>query len=225
MSENKQKIIDRINKLFSLADTSRNQSEEEVSEALSKAKTLMAEYDLSESDLIQGQSKESKWEFLSQVIYSEKQTFDKWQRMLFFGISKLTHTRIWQGGNRGSRYVKIVGESVDVGIAIALYNILKKQARRLAEEKYVTRTDRRSYCEGFAGGVQQQAKEKVKSLSAASENKYAIISTEKTEWLAKKGVILDEGVTVKSYRNPIAYKNGYKDGYASETSYNQKALV
>lgn len=226
MTDNKEKIISRINRLFSLADSSRNPSEEEVFEALSKAKTLMAEYEISEADLITaGEKSDSRWTFKEERFVVETATVPMWHSQLLFGISKLTHTHVTQGGYRGERYFRIRGESVDVGIAIALFEILKKQARRLAEEKFKTRTDRRSYCEGFSGGVQQQAREAVKSLSADSANRYALVSTEKTTWLAKQGVILDNGVSTKRRTNPNAYNHGYRDGYATETSYRQKALV
>lgn len=113
--------------------------------------------------------------------------------------------------------------------SLSLASSLSRHARRLAEEKYRTKRDRRSYLEGFASGVQRQAREKVKSLSADSASKYAIVSVKKEDWMLAKyreATGSDgQGKTVTSDTNPHAYFAGQKDGYSAQTEYRQKALA
>lgn len=228
----KTKIIERIKKLLSLADESKNPSESEVFNALNKARSLMAEYEISEDDVtvLNPEDSRTEWNFYSEWVPTTATTLQVWEEFLIIGIATITHTKPIRHrnptGGRGYR-LKLHGEENDVKMGIMLFSILKTHARRIAEECYQTRPDRRSYQEGFGLGVQKQANEKVKGLSAEQSNRYAIVSTEKSQWVAKcvkenMGETKDR--SVKNNVNPFAFQHGFDDGNSTSLNNNQRAL-
>lgn len=223
------KIIERVRRLMMLADKDRNPSESEVFEALSKAKALMVEYDLSESDLdFSTDTHKKEWKFEKQVVPTRGDSNVKvWESFLSKGIARLTHTRVIRYTRYHSRgsYLQFEGEAIDVGLAVALFGIVSKEALRLSEEKFTDRTGRRSYLEGFALGVYQQANEKVKSLSAEQSNRYALVSTEKENWVSQNIGKTKLGTLKQSRVNGNAYSQGITDGKKTQTSYREKALT
>lgn len=226
----KGRIIERIGKLFALADASRNPSESEVFEALSQARTLMAKYEISENDLMvreDGKKSDSRWNFAREIVPTKNaKNVKEWEFLLADAIGRITHTialkysRLCEHGN----YLTFEGEEVDCGIAVALFQILSKQALRFSEELFITKIERRSYLEGFAIGVGQQAKQKVKSLSDVQSRQFALVSTEKEEWIREKVGKTKESKYKSRPSDPLAQYIGIKDGLEAQTSYNEKAL-
>lgn len=142
--DDKQKLVEKVLKLFSLGDKSRNLSEAEAEAAATKARQLMLEHQLSEVDLeTYGTAKAKKlvWIIREHTAYTLRRPFaayDGWVAVAVMAITdteSLIHTRYDEHGKKFYRRT-FVGAEADVAVASELFLILLEQLRRSAREKY-----------------------------------------------------------------------------------------
>ena len=98
-NEKRDKLINRVVKLFRLGDASRNSSEGELMAAVTKAREFMALHNI-EMVEVEGQLDESKAKELSIIVkeytaYTRKGKFAKYDYSIMTAVSILTDTKVY----------------------------------------------------------------------------------------------------------------------------------
>lgn len=216
-------IISRINKLFALADPSSNNHEGEILNALTLAKELMEEHQITEYELHQHAGEETpRWIFTkANLDLGNRSRLFYWELCLINAVQNLTNTRCVQhtGTNlyNGKRSITATfyGDEVDCQLALYLYSYLANSGNLLAKPLR-GKTLKFSYLVGFSVAVFERSKPTPTSLTLTDQqNKYALVSTEKRDWLTNK--LREEAPNLQSNKrstrvNSGAYESGYADG-------------
>ena len=192
-NEKRDKLINRVVKLFRLGDASRNSSEGELMAAVTKARELMALHNI-EMVEVEGRLDESKAKELS-IIVKEYTAYTR--------------------KGKFAKYDMFVGDSADAHIASELYMVLLPSLRRFTRAECgkgwsQMHTD---YALGFGARVVQRSQEKVK-LNKKQQESMALVVTKKnavlSSYMNKLGLENTKGPTVRSSEH---YNRGFTDGH------------
>lgn len=218
------KIIEKIQKLFRLADKTRNASEGEAMNALEAAKRLMAEYNISMADIAKETTPEGankNWLAARTVATGgsgRKQFVGVYENIMFQAVAKLTGTL---GVRMPGNVLLYFGETHDVSIAQSLFKILIQTmwacSRKLLGPKIGP--SHRQYAEGFSRAVYDRAHTSVEPSTTTDGGTFAMVVASKETWLAAQTKTafpnLTDGKPIRitgRRDDPFAYRAGHEDG-------------
>lgn len=172
MAKSKEEIMELCRKLFNLGDTTRGATIHEAEAAMDRAKKLMAEYNLSMSDIEVEDLKADVGAAGGEQDAIVKKGFKAWEVFLLhammdlFNVGSYTHR-----GNYGKTHktARFYGSIIDVALAVETYKVLHKTAQLSA--KYLKSTaERNSWRLGFAKALKERAAREAE-LDAAQQIK------------------------------------------------------
>lgn len=225
MEPEKLKIAERVMKLFSLGDATKNQSEAEVQLAITKARELMMEHDLSLADIESlGTSKAKKVvHIITQTpVYTLRQRFALYDDYIAAAVETITDTEnyirnFWQHSQRYWQRV-FVGTETDVAVAKELFMVLLDGMRRRARDKYGKGWSKKhiDYCLGYSYALVIKARQAYRDTLPAGDQKsvaLAIIADKKAarETYTKK-LNLTPGKKRRMRVHADAWAAGEQDG-------------
>lgn len=231
MSNNREKIINTIAKLFELANPERNNSEGEILNALTRAKEMMAQYEVTEYELAQSSSDGANalpdWLFTeADLNIGQRNKLMYWENVLLSAVQNLTGTKAvihktvdptsyLRNASRNSYSLRIAfyGDDVDCKIALHLFAYLSAAAV-LNAAHLKGKTARNSYLVGFMTAVFHRSKEAVTSTKTDFSNQHALVSTEKKDWLDRNLKDRFENLTKTKAKATIGSEKDYASGYA-----------
>lgn len=154
-------LIKKINKLLALADTSRNNSEEEARNAYSKAQALIAEYNLNMDELEQNE----EHIVLMPATHSNNEGY---RTRLAMVLAHNFRCRVMMRGNT----VNFLGYKTDAEVCVKVFNSayrlshnkglkLEREARKAGLS---TRGVANSYWIGFCNGLKEVLDEQCRAL-------------------------------------------------------------
>lgn len=158
----KEKVIEKIRKIMALAE--KNPSQNEAISAALKAQKLMAQYHISESDILE-EITEEKVE--SMVVPVDGKT-EKWRFSLAVVLAKNFRCKCYACGAD----VAFFGMEEDIKICSQVFNSLYKIGKKLSDkekrdirEKYGTAKGvKNNFCIGFVKGVQTELEKQCTAL-------------------------------------------------------------
>lgn len=154
-------LIEKINKLLALADTSRNNSEAEAQAAYAKAQALIAEYNLNMDEL----NEDKEQIVLMPATHSNNEGY---RTRLAMVLAQNFRCRVIMVGNR----VNFIGYKTDAEVCVKVFNSayrlshnkglkLERQARKAGLS---TRGVANSYWIGFCNGLKEVLDEQCRAL-------------------------------------------------------------
>jgi len=153
--EEKSKLIERIQKLFSLGDSSRNPNEGEVKSALRKAKQLMKQYNLSLSELDLEKQKED----IIQSATKGTAYISFWERKLATMVGNLFNCHPIIEPRYYSRGYIFVGFIEEANLAVRCYDYLVDTIKNLANLYAIKKMD---FYAGITDRLQERIDEEIK---------------------------------------------------------------
>lgn len=151
----KDKIIDRIKKLFALGDKNRNPNEGEVKSALRKAKQLMKHYNLSLSELELDKQKED----IIQENVQGSRYISFWERKLARMVAKLFNCDCIINSGYFSRGWIFVGFEAEAKLASQCYQYLVNVIKIMAN---IYATKKLEFYAGITDRLQERIDEEIK---------------------------------------------------------------
>lgn len=195
MDGDKAKLLDRIIKLFNLGDEARNSSEEETMAAITKARQLMAEHNISLAEVQMASGSAHAEEIRVAIEECDAYTlrggrFATYDNGIAFAVDEICGTRNFIRKSRtfAGTFVsrRFVGDTVDVAVASKLFMILLTDMRKAARRRYgpgwsLTHT---SYCDGYAHRIWERSRQELK-LTAHQTQCVALVLRKKDEAINK----------------------------------------
>ena len=218
----REKLIDKVVKLFRLGDRERSHTTEgELLAAVTRAREIMALHNISmvevEGSLDETKVNELRIKVKEHSAYTRKGKFASYDHPIMTAVSVLTDTRVYLKTNNGYQSCMFVGEEIDAHIAGELYTVLLPSLRKFTRSecgsgwsKYHT-----DYALGFGRRVIERAQESVKKEE--SNQSMALVVTKKKEALSQYMNKLQLSTIRKRPRN---YSNEYHKGYSDGTKMN-----
>lgn len=225
MSKSREDIIARVQKLLNLAKDSAA-AEGEVSNAMAFAKKLMAEYDLSEADLLlkESENQVTLTDVIQVEAFARNNQLPSWHIHLHQVICALFDVKCFistrpAASFKGKRVALVFyGLQRDAAMAVMFYNelrIIGSTSAKLSAARHgvqFNRTYERSYFRRFISRLTQRAHDLKKQTTAESATMGAIV-LRKTNLLAeyeKTALKLKEGKASarRDYVNPLAFSEG-----------------
>lgn len=219
------RIVDRIVKLFRLGSSDANTTESEMMAAVTAARRLMAKHNIAmaEVQLQSGTTADRiSIEIDRHVAYTRKiRDFAAYDYGVAVAVGRLTHTRglVTRHTRGGSHYatMQFVGETQDAALAGDLFIVILEDVRRAARQ-YAgpgwsgTHT---SYAVGLATRLAERATaEDDLGLSPEESNTVALVvrrkENEVDRWMKDQKISMRSRRT--SVHDPAAYVQGYRDG-------------
>jgi hypothetical protein len=202
----REKFIDKVNKLLALGDN--NPSEEEAKLAISRARELMAKYEIEETELGKTKSDEAVMR-VTPVINSS------WVWIMASLITKNMRCKCFYDG--GGSKLAFIGIERDLEICIRTFNyvcaFIVREGKRIRKEYrakgYSTKGVYKSYIMGFHNGLDKMFKEQT------DKEKWGLIM----QTPAVVIVAMDSIPGLRSRRNSVpgvsdlsAFNRGIEDG-------------
>lgn len=230
MTQSKDNLIEKIRKLFALADPERGGTEAEVMVAMERAKSLMAKHNLSMAEVAVADDAVGKMpegpHIIEMVGLTRKHcvVLRKWEMWLAAVVDQICGTNHFYRANRHrisslQRCVLIwAGDETDCHVAAALWPILRKSILAQSKERLGPgyRPIHRNYCEGFVVRLFERAKAaKAQDLTAQQEQTLALVVRSKADALATYVAGLGLRTTRESRsgaQHSEAHEMGYADG-------------
>lgn len=224
----KNKILDRIVKLFKLGGEfgGTNTHEAEMMSAVTKARQLMTEHNISMADLHGITDKESaariEYNIRSNTAYTRKirdlADYDKVVAMAIeylFGVKALYYSG---RHNWGTSSIRFIGEEVDTAIAVQVFHIILTAVRRHTRARYgggntwgISHT---SYALGYAERIRTRAREA--SMEKGSETAALVVWSKNTainKWIADNTESAKEDRKQRDKKfDRAAFSRGYENG-------------
>lgn len=229
----KNKIIDRIVKLFRLGGQggiASNGTEAEMMAAVTKARQLMTEHNISMADIHGVTDKASadrvEYEINNTTAYTRKiRDLARYDQLIGVAVAKMFDVRVlYYSGrhNHGYSSVRFLGEVTDAAIAVEVFHLMlthvRKETRRIYGGGNTWSIQHTSYAEGYAHRLAIRAEEAAKANQPES---VALVLYSKTSAIQR---YYQENVTTadtskdragkKKDRDLLAYNRGYRDGAA-----------
>jgi len=131
--QDRDKILDRIQKLLRLADDPNNVNE--AASAAARAQEMMHKYNLTslmvesfDSDPIE----DEEIKCMTDPLFTFKKNASTWKTKLAMVVAKANHCRIWLHRSQSNSRLGLVGTRSDAEVVRFLYNYLLKEVERLA---------------------------------------------------------------------------------------------
>lgn len=222
----KNKIIERIVKLFRLGHASSNTTEAEMMLAATKARQLMVEHSIAMAD-IEGITDKVTAERVVHNIkmhtaYTRKiSDLADYDQFVAQAVDRLFDVRhlYWSGrNNHGVSVMRFVGTEIDAEIAAEVFHIILTHVRKMARRTYGSdkwTKEHTSYAVGFANRLIVKAEELKK---AEQSNTLALVLYSKSQAVSRwldQNIVWEKAETrrAKHYDNE-ALSRGYIDGNA-----------
>jgi hypothetical protein len=212
-----QKIVDRIRKLLSLGDTSKNNNENEAMLALERAHALMREHGVQMAQLSENDETEIE---IGVGVWTddERSQYDTWVSILAAATAQLfgCETVLYRGNALNKYRVRLsfIGEDTDLEFAKSVWPWLVKTCRRMAVTTLGSgwTSSHRSFAEAFSTRVYNRAKELAEQDDQApktqDDQRYAMV-------LAMK----DEAIELFMKKHYPNLKKGRKRGFRGDYDY------
>jgi hypothetical protein len=228
MDDKKSKIIDRILKLFKLGGENANTTEHEMLLAVTKARQMMAEHQVSmaEIELAKGTATAQRIE----VVIRERSaytraggTLAKYDHAVANAVSILTDTRailyrkkktLWQ---KASISMTFIGDEQDTLLASELFMIWLVDVRRRTRAVYGNEKNgwsdkHTSYAVGMGVRMMDRARQQVHMATAAKQQTWGLVLASKQEALARFMDKIPPGKKDTRQYDSEAFNRGYMDG-------------
>ena len=225
MDKSKQDILILIRKLFAMADKSRGCTVHEAELAMDKAKKLMAEHNLSVSEVELEDMKTGKAQTANTVATSRR-GLKIWERILASACSNLFEVGFYSDRSYGTdlTHLHFYGCEVDVALACEAYTLLRKLAQLSA--KYLENFgDRNQWRLGFVHAIAQRAKAQVTELTAQQQSKNTglmIVKNQLVKKMASDIGIVSKPMNVRARVASDAYSAGYAKGQKESLSFRKE---
>ncbi len=215
-------ILDRIQKLFQLADPARGATEHEIKTALEKAEMLMTRYHIDRSRLpISGESGAPDRSFLKNSIPLSSRISTK-LKSLFSLLQAATPIRVLIDKSTPSPVAQLIGSKTDLLYAEYLFSYLSNVFDSLWHQHRHQHPNSHqiSYFVGLHDGIllsiQQGKEEAEKGLQSEERTSYEIVLRDEAEAL-QQFIFQEFGRTRKarasrSFCNRESYDSGHHDG-------------
>ena len=229
MNDKENKIIDKIEKLLSLASSD---NENEARDAMTKARELMAKYEIKREQLHEGQEEER-----AIVHYTSPPFRDDWCKMIASVIADNFRSRVISSSRRGSGgayRLKFFGYDEDAEICINIFNYAVKVIRnRFATLRAIYadagrefgRNEKMNYIAGFCQGLDRNFEEQKKQSQSFA---LALVTPEAVNRYVNElpGVVLNETFKYERNReNALLRRTGYVDGKAFQNAGDKEKLA
>lgn len=219
------KVLDRILKLFRLAAESANTTEAEMNAAMTKAKSLMAQHDITMADVEHavGQGTAARYTVIIEqhTAYTRKlRNFAPYDHCVALAIGHLTETKalLTSRSVGGAHYISMtfVGHEADARLAADLYLVILEGVRRAARVAYGPgwSNAHTSYAVGFGTRLIDRARLAATDLTPDQTSTVALVVASKTDaidrWMEERNIGTSRRKTTKLQAG--AYEHGYADG-------------
>lgn len=223
MESSKKKLAERVLKLFTLGEAGRNNSEAEAMAAVTKAREMMLQYNLTLADIeAVGTAKAKKVaiQIVQAPCYTLKQRFAVYDDYVAAAVEQITDTRSmtqnkWQGHQRYWQRV-FIGTEMDVAVAGELFLVLLDSMRQHARRRFGKGWSKKhtSYSLGFSAQIYQRSKvDHMLTLPPGDAETVALVLRDKKkatdEWMDKHTV---KGKVRKVDLDFMAHEAGRADG-------------
>lgn len=219
----KKKLAERVLKLFTLGEAGRNNSEAEAMAAVTKAREMMLEYNLTLAD-IEAVGTDKAKKVIIQIVqapcYTLKQRFAVYDDYIAAAVEQITDTRNmtqnkWFGHQRYWQRI-FVGTEMDVAVAGELFLVLLDSMRQHARRQFGKGWSKKhtSYSLGFSAKIYERAKvDHVLALPPGDAASVALVLRDKKkatdDWMAKNTV---KGKVRRIKLDGAAHDLGREDG-------------
>jgi hypothetical protein len=210
MMEANDKIIDRIRKLFALAESP---NEAEAMSAMEKAHALLLQYNLTVSDL-----KEEKVTEINEMVFCEAGKMRAWKKVLIYYVTKAnycaSYTEVTRGSYKydvkGKQVIKIVGREANVISAKDMLEYIFESIERLSRN--IDHDMKESYKTGFSEALCKRLKEIHKAEEEKVETCTAltVIDSELKNHMDQKN--LRNSTIKQNIKDAQGYMRGQMDG-------------
>lgn len=207
----KEKVIDKIQKLFALANDNKNPNE--AFNALTMAKKLMEEFQIEEFEVQQNNNQKFSWELDNNTLICDTK-IKTWESMLAHTISQLFEVKAILFNGAGFEFVKLHGDKLDVAIASQAYFYASNWIIERVTQERIPLMD---YFVGFNKGLLERINERKND----NNNPYAIVSVEKLNWLEKEfNALYPNRVSGKSSHRKVKDINAFNRGISEGKHFN-----
>jgi hypothetical protein len=204
MVEKRQRLIDKIVKLFKLGSVDANTTESEMLLAVTKARQLMAEHAISMADLEENKGKTMTDAIRDRIKHHRAYTragtsLALYDSMVARAVGILTDTKSYlqhgwdQSEKRSGRIISMIflGDEDDVAVASELFMIWLPQVRKMARRQYgggnTWSTQHTSYAVGVGVRLRDRAKQMVQGLTPDQQQTWGLVLASKalaikSEW-------------------------------------------
>lgn len=227
---NKEKIVERIIKLLTLGGqgaVASNSTEQEMEAALTKAKQLMAQHNLSMADveLKVGQTRADVFRerIREASAYTRKGSLAYYDKIVAQTVNALCDvTNLIYTYPNGYRSMTFIGHEEDVAVAKEIFMIILEAVRAAARRTYGTGWSKShtSYAIGFASRLYHRAKAAA-DLSKPEQDTVALVLYDKNQ--ALKAYMEEEHAKLRKGRKLNTSKldaDAYWTGHRHGASYN-----
>lgn len=210
-------IMDRIRKCLNLSDLSKGATEAEAAAALAAAKKLMAEHNLSMSDVeVKEEASHGANEAMDGLKRKDHPVWEQYMARVADNLFGTKHYFTWALSAKGQqvRRVKFVGTGQDAHVAAEAYTILVDMVWGMAYAHSYAGKEHKSYCTGVATTLYERSKDSIKEATPAQEERGRGI-------MVIKNQVIDQHLNKLGLRpmrrsnpsvNSAAYAHGKVDG-------------
>lgn len=206
-----EKIIDRIRKLFALAESP---NEAEAISAMEKAHALLLQYNLTLNDI----NKEQKTD-IQEIVFAEVGRIRGWKKLLIYYVTKANYcsffTSVYHGsyknGIEGKQVINIVGRNANIISAKEMLEYIFESIERLAKNK--KHNEKESYKIGFTESICIRLKEIWENEHKKIETCTAliIVDDELKRYMNQKNLLSKQNQAPK-VKDENGYVQGREDG-------------
>ncbi|MCH7695689.1 MAG: DUF2786 domain-containing protein [Proteobacteria bacterium] len=210
------KIIDKIKKLLELADSEKNDSENERETALRQANALMDKHNISAMELQEQENPRGEDTLVTGSTI--------WKTMCIAAIGNLYGCESYRTtGRNGKTFIVGTSHNRQIVISMSQY-VINSITREASRNRAYGRAYTNSFKKGGAIGVSRQVesinKERKEGLTVASKKQaLVLVDYYKNELVANKQWLMEKGVRVRS-AGCIRLSDG--DGYSAGQDYGSK---
>ena len=218
----REKLIDKVVKLFRLGDVAQSHTTEgELLSAITKARELMALHNISmvevEGSLDETKVNELRIKVKEHSAYTRKGKFARYDHPIMSAVAILTDTRVYLKNNNGYQSCMFVGDEIDAHVAGELYTVLLPSLRRFTRSKCGSGWSKNhtDYAIGFGHKVVERAEQSIQKEK--SNQSMALVITKKNDALSQ---YMDRLNLSKSRSKPRQNSHEYSQGYQDGTKMN-----
>jgi len=224
MDENKEKLLEKIKKLFAMGDSSRNPNEEEVKTALAMATKLMKENNLTLSDVELIKDKDN----INTTSTHEQGNYHSWERDLVIMVGELFECKPYleQTSYYPRKYVyRYIGLSQDATMAQLCYEYLHYHIKLLAA---LMSKNKMEFYAGITHRLRERINDEINNRTPEETVKCTAIIALKnqlvSDWAEKNLNLTMKPHHTKNYHNENSkdFINGYIAGGGLDIGTKQK---
>lgn len=218
----REKLINKVVKLFRLGDASQSRTTEgELLAAITKARELMALHNISmvevEGSLDETKVNELRIKVEEHSAYTRKGKFARYDHPIMNAVSTLTDTKVYLKNYDGHQSCMFVGAEIDAHVAGELYTVLLSSLRKFTRQECGTGWSRMhtDYALGFGRRVVERAQSLVDKEK--SNQSMALVLTKKNEALSQ---YMNKLGLASAKQRPRQVSDKFYQGYNDGTKMN-----